>query len=149
MAAGMCKAGLRPFAAIYSTFTQRCFDQIWQEVVLNAQPVCFAMDRAGYVGDDGAVHHGFCDQAFLRPLPGIVLMAPSDEAELNRSLRLALRLESASALRYPRDNVPACDFESVIDEPLRGPASTSGRSARAAPCARAPTPRSSPTAPWR
>jgi 1-deoxy-D-xylulose-5-phosphate synthase len=120
MAAGMCKAGLRPFAAVYSTFTQRAFDQIWQEVVLNNQPVVFAMDRAGYVGDDGAVHHGFCDQSFLRPLPGIVLMAPSDEADLNRCLRLSLQLETPSALRYPRDNVPACDFETVIDEPLRG-----------------------------
>ena len=59
MAAGMCKSGLRPFAAIYSTFIQRAFDQIWQEVVLNGQPVVFCMDRAGYVGDDGAVHHGF------------------------------------------------------------------------------------------
>ena len=131
MAAGMCKAGLRPFAAIYSTFIQRAFDQVWQEVVLNKQPVVFAMDRAGYVGDDGAVHHGFCDQAFLRPLPGMVLMAPSDEAELNRCLRLALSLETASSLRYPRDNVPACDFETVIDPPLRGVASqewTVGRS---------------------
>jgi 1-deoxy-D-xylulose-5-phosphate synthase len=123
MAAGMAKSGLRPFAAIYSTFTQRCFDQIWQEVVLNGQPVVFAMDRAGFVGDDGAVHHGFCDQAFLRPMPGMVLMAPSDEAELNRSLRLALSLETASALRYPRDQVPACDFETVIDENLRKAAS--------------------------
>src|SRR6185312_16271064 len=119
MAAGMCKSGLRPFAAVYSTFTQRAFDQIWQEIVLNRQPVVFAMDRAGFVGDDGAVHHGFMDQAFLRPLPGMVLMAPSDEAELNRSLRLALSLDTASALRYPRDNVPANDFETVIDEPLR------------------------------
>ena len=119
MAAGMCKSGLRPFAAIYSTFTQRAYDQIWQEIVLNRQPVVFCMDRAGFVGDDGAVHHGFMDQAFLRPLPGMVLMAPSDEAELNRSLRLALSLETASALRYPRDNVPACNFEEVIDEPLR------------------------------
>ena len=119
MAAGMAKSGLRPVAAIYSTFLQRAFDQVWQEVVLNKQPVVFAMDRAGFVGDDGAVHHGFCDQAFLRPLPGIVLMAPSDEAELNRCLRLALQLETASALRYPRDNVPACDFETVIDPALR------------------------------
>jgi 1-deoxy-D-xylulose-5-phosphate synthase len=122
MAAGMCKSGLRPFAAIYSTFIQRAFDQVWQEVVLNKQPVVFCMDRAGYVGDDGAVHHGFCDQAFLRPLPGMVLMAPSDESELNRCLRLALSLETASALRYPRDNVPACDFETVIDPPLRADA---------------------------
>ena len=78
-------------------------------------PVVFCMDRAGFVGDDGAVHHGFMDQAFLRPLPGMVLMAPSDEAELNRSLRLALSLETASAIRYPRDNVPACHFEDAID----------------------------------
>jgi 1-deoxy-D-xylulose-5-phosphate synthase len=119
MAAGMCKSGLRPFAAVYSTFTQRAFDQIWQEVVLNGQPVVFCMDRAGFVGDDGAVHHGFMDQAFLRPLPGMVLMAPSDEAELNRSLRLALSLETASALRYPRDNVPAANFDEVIEPSLR------------------------------
>jgi 1-deoxy-D-xylulose-5-phosphate synthase len=122
MAAGMAKSGLRPFAAVYSTFTQRAYDQIWQEIVLNRQPVVFCMDRAGFVGDDGAVHHGFMDQAFLRPLPGMVLMAPSDEAELNRSLRLALSLETASALRYPRDNVPATNFEEVIDEPLRADA---------------------------
>src|SRR5260370_34665603 len=119
MAAGMAKSGLRPFAAVYSTFTQRAFDQIWQEIILNRQPVVFCMDRAGYVGDDGAVHHGFMDQAFLRPLPGIVLMAPSDEAELNRALRLALSLDTASAIRYPRDNVPACPFEDVIDGSLQ------------------------------
>ena len=123
MAAGMCKAGLRPFAAIYSTFIQRAFDQVWQEVALNRLPVVFCMDRAGFVGDDGAVHHGFADQSFLRPMPGMVLMAPSDEAELGRSLRLALSLESPSALRYPRDNVPACNFQDVIDEPLRAAAS--------------------------
>jgi 1-deoxy-D-xylulose-5-phosphate synthase len=119
MAAGMCKSGLRPFAAVYSTFTQRAFDQIWQEIVLNRQPVVFCMDRAGFVGDDGAVHHGFMDQAFLRPLPGMVLMAPGDEAELNRALRLALSLETPSALRYPRDNVPATNFEEAIDPSLR------------------------------
>jgi len=119
MAAGMAKSGLRPFAAVYSTFMQRAFDQVWQEVALNALPVCFCMDRAGFVGDDGAVHHGFMDQAFLRPLPGMVLMAPSDEAELNRCLRLALSLETVSAIRYPRDNVPATNFDQIIDEPLR------------------------------
>lgn len=123
MAAGMSKSGLRPFAAIYSTFTQRAFDQTWQEVVLNGQQVVLCMDRAGFVGDDGAVHHGFMDQAFLRPLPGIVLMAPSDEAELNRSLRFALSLETASAVRYPRDSVPAENFEQVIDPSLRADAS--------------------------
>jgi 1-deoxy-D-xylulose-5-phosphate synthase len=119
MAAGMAKSGLRPFAAVYSTFTQRAFDQIWQEVILNGLPVVFCMDRAGLVGDDGAVHHGFMDQAFLRPLPGIVLMAPSDEAELGRALRTALSLDTGSAIRYPRDNVPDCNFEKVIDPSLR------------------------------
>jgi 1-deoxy-D-xylulose-5-phosphate synthase len=123
MAAGMAKSGLRPFAAIYSTFMQRCFDQAWQEVILNGMPVVFCMDRAGFVGDDGAVHHGFCDQAFLRPMPGMVLMAPSDEAELNRSLRFALSLDTASALRYPRDNVPAENFEATIEPSLREDAS--------------------------
>jgi 1-deoxy-D-xylulose-5-phosphate synthase len=119
MAAGMAKSGLRPVVAVYSTFMQRAFDQVWQEVILNHMPVVFAMDRAGFVGDDGAVHHGFLDQSFLRPMPGIVLMAPSDENELNRSLRLALSLDTASALRYPRDNVPDCNFEDMIAENLR------------------------------
>src|SRR4051812_16606292 len=122
MAAGMAKSGLRPFAAVYSTFTQRAFDQIWQEVVLNDVPVCFAMDRAGFVGDDGAVHHGFCDQAFLRPMPGIVLMAPSDERELGRALRLGLSLDHASAVRYPRDVVPACNFEDLVAPELKSQA---------------------------
>ncbi|MDQ3439280.1 MAG: 1-deoxy-D-xylulose-5-phosphate synthase, partial [Planctomycetota bacterium] len=122
MAAGMCKSGMRPLAAIYSTFIQRAMDQAWQEVALNGLPVVFCMDRAGYVGDDGAVHHGFMDQAFLRPMPGMVLMAPSDEAELNRSLRLALALETPSALRYPRDNVPAVNFEDEIPAELRSAA---------------------------
>jgi 1-deoxy-D-xylulose-5-phosphate synthase len=77
------------------------------------------MDRAGYVGDDGAVHHGFMDQAFLRPMPGMVLMAPSDEAELRRCLKFAASLDTPAALRYPRDNVPACNFEEVVDADLK------------------------------
>lgn len=124
MAAGMAKRGLRPFAAIYSTFVQRAFDQVWQEVVLNGVPVAFCLDRAGFVGDDGAVHHGFCDQAFLRPLPGIVLGAPSDEAELRRALKMQLDLNVASAIRYPRDNVPAQNFEETVAAHLRDQATT-------------------------
>jgi 1-deoxy-D-xylulose-5-phosphate synthase len=122
MAAGMAKAGMRPYAAIYSTFMQRAFDQVWQEVALNHLPVVFCMDRAGFVGDDGAVHHGFMDQAFLRPLPGMVLMAPSDESELNRAVRLALSLETVSAIRYPRDVVPAQNFEQTISPNLHAAA---------------------------
>jgi 1-deoxy-D-xylulose-5-phosphate synthase len=124
MAAGMCKAGMRPFAAIYSTFIQRAFDQVWQEVALNGLPVVFCMDRAGYVGDDGAVHHGFMDQAFLRPMPGMVLMAPSDEAELRRCLKFAASLDTPAALRYPRDNVPAVHFENAIEPSLQEAAAT-------------------------
>jgi 1-deoxy-D-xylulose-5-phosphate synthase len=107
MAAGMTKGGLRPVVAIYSTFLQRAFDQIFQEVCLQGLPVTFCADRAGLVGDDGAVHHGFCDLAFLRSQPGIVLMAPSDERELIRSLELATTLDSPNQIRYPRDNVPS------------------------------------------
>jgi 1-deoxy-D-xylulose-5-phosphate synthase len=128
MAAGMAKMGMRPIAAIYSTFIQRAFDQIWQEVALNHQPVVFAMDRAGYVGDDGAVHHGFMDQSFLRPIPGSVLMAPSDESELKQMLQLALELDTFSALRYPRDNVPACDFDKLIAPHLQNQPFALGRS---------------------
>jgi 1-deoxy-D-xylulose-5-phosphate synthase len=124
MAAGMAKSGLRPFAAIYSTFMQRAFDQVWQEVVLNDLPVAFCMDRAGFVGDDGAVHHGFLDLAFLRPLPNVVVGAPSDEAELKRALRMQLGLNVASAIRYPRDNVPAAAFEDLVAPKLRDQATT-------------------------
>ena len=122
MAAGMSKAGMRPFVAVYSTFMQRAFDQVWQEVALNQLPVVFCMDRAGLVGDDGAVHHGFMDLAFLRPLPGMVLMAPSDEAELQRCLRFALTLDTAGALRYPRDEVPTENLEVGIAPHLQGEA---------------------------
>ncbi len=107
MAAGMTKGGLRPVVAIYSTFLQRAFDQIFQEICLQGLPVTFCVDRAGLVGDDGAVHHGFCDLAFLRSQPGIVLMSPSDERELIRSLDFATTLDSPNEIRYPRDNCPA------------------------------------------
>lgn len=106
IAAGMAKAGMRPVAAIYSTFLQRAFDQVFQEVVLQGLPVMFCLDRAGLVGGDGAVHHGFLDITFLRGFPGMVLMAPMDEAELLEAMRLGLMLSQPSAIRYPRDNVP-------------------------------------------
>ena len=78
MCAGMAKTGLKPFATIYSTFLQRGFDQIFQEVALQELPVRFCMDRGGLVGGDGAVHHGFLDVAFLRGFPKMVLMAAMD-----------------------------------------------------------------------
>jgi 1-deoxy-D-xylulose-5-phosphate synthase len=106
MAAGMAKAGLRPVAAIYSTFLQRAFDQVSEEVALQGLPVIFCIDRAGVVGSDGAVHHGWLDLAYLRPLPGMVLMSPADAVELESALDLALSLERPCAIRYPRDQVP-------------------------------------------
>ncbi|MGB2987043.1 MAG: 1-deoxy-D-xylulose-5-phosphate synthase [Phycisphaerae bacterium] len=105
--AGMAKAGLRPVAAIYSTFLQRAFDQVFQEVALQGLPVMLCLDRAGVVGGDGAVHHGFLDIAYLRGLPGMVLMAPCDEVELHDAMRFGLTLDQPCAIRYPRANVPA------------------------------------------
>jgi len=106
IAAGMCKAGLRPVVAIYSTFLQRAFDQVFQEVILQGLPVVFCLDRAGLVGGDGPVHHGFADVAYLRVMPNMVLMAPGDGEELALALRLATTLDGPSAIRYPRDTVP-------------------------------------------
>ena len=106
LAAGMAKAGLRPVVAIYSTFLQRAFDQIFQEVALQGLPVMFCLDRAGLVGGDGAVHHGFLDIAYLRGFPGMVLMAPVDEAELREAMKFGLTLSQPCAIRYPRDDVP-------------------------------------------
>jgi 1-deoxy-D-xylulose-5-phosphate synthase len=124
IAAGMCKAGMRPVVAVYSTFLQRAFDQIFQEVALQGHPVLFCLDRAGLVGGDGAVHHGFMDIAYLRPLPDMVLMAPCDEVELREALKLGLMIERPAAIRYPRDTVPApipdCPrFELGKSRPLR------------------------------
>ncbi len=106
IAAGMARAGLRPLACIYSTFLQRAFDQIFQEVVLQKLPVIFCIDRAGLVGGDGAVHQGYLDIAYLRVFQNMVLMAPADEPELLAALRFALSLDVPSAIRYPRDTVP-------------------------------------------
>jgi 1-deoxy-D-xylulose-5-phosphate synthase len=106
MAAGMARAGMKPICAIYSTFLQRALDQVFQEVALQGLPVIFCIDRAGLVGGDGAVHHGFLDITYLRGFPGMVLMAPADEAELGQTLDLAFALEQPCAIRYPRDNVP-------------------------------------------
>ncbi len=106
MAAGMTKGGLRPIVAVYSTFLQRAFDQVFQEVCLQGLPVTFCVDRAGLVGDDGAVHHGFCDLAFLKSQPGMVLVAPSDEQELIAAMDFSMTLESPCEIRYPRDNCP-------------------------------------------
>jgi 1-deoxy-D-xylulose-5-phosphate synthase len=102
-AAGAAAAGLRPFVTIYSTFLQRAYDQIVHDVAVQGLPVRFALDRAGLVGEDGATHHGLFDIAYLRCLPGFVLMAPKDENELRRMLvTMAAHDTGPIAVRYPR-----------------------------------------------
>ncbi|WP_434605178.1 1-deoxy-D-xylulose-5-phosphate synthase [Acetobacter oryzoeni] len=102
-AAGMATEGLRPFCAIYSTFLQRAYDQVMHDVVLQKLPVRFAIDRAGLVGADGATHAGSFDIAYLGCLPGMTIMAPSDELELlHMTATAALFDEGPIALRYPR-----------------------------------------------
>jgi 1-deoxy-D-xylulose-5-phosphate synthase len=101
-AAGLAKVGLRPVAAIYSTFLQRSYDQIVHDVCLQNLPVVLALDRGGLVGDDGPTHHGVYDLAYLRHIPNITLMAPADEAELAHMLASAFAYERPVALRYPR-----------------------------------------------
>ena len=112
MCAGMAKAGMKPFFTVYSTFTQRAFDQIFQEVALQNLPVRIAMDRAGLVGGDGAVHHGFLDISFLRGFPNMTLLAVHDEPTLKAALEFMRTHDAgASAVRYPRDNVAETPVE--------------------------------------
>ena len=102
-AAGLATEGIKPFCAIYSTFLQRGYDQLVHDVAIQGLPVRFAMDRAGLVGNDGATHAGSFDLAYLSCLPGIVLMAPADEAELVHMVTTAAAIDDRpSALRYPR-----------------------------------------------
>jgi 1-deoxy-D-xylulose-5-phosphate synthase len=110
-AAGIAKSGGRPVVDIYSTFIQRAYDQIFQEVALQDLPVTFCIDRAGLVGADGPTHHGAYDLAYLRIFPNIVIMAPCDEREVDLMLAFALEHSSPVALRYPRANLDTIERE--------------------------------------
>ncbi|GMA99194.1 1-deoxy-D-xylulose-5-phosphate synthase [Pelosinus sp. IPA-1] len=115
MAAGMAVKGMKPVVAIYSTFSQRAYDQILHDICLQKLPVIFALDRAGIVGDDGPTHHGLFDYSFLRHIPNLVIMAPKDEDELRHMLLTAINMNGPVAIRYPRGSglgVP-------IDKPLQ------------------------------
>ena len=101
-AAGMAKAGLRPIVDIYSTFLQRSFDHLFQEVALQNLPVTFCLDRSGLTGPDGPTHHGTFDNTYLRTFPNIVMMAPGDEADVAPMLDLALSHDGPASLRYPK-----------------------------------------------
>ena len=110
-AAGLASQGLRPVVAVYSTFLQRAYDEIVHDVCLQNLPVVFAIDRAGIVGEDGATHQGLFDISYLRHIPNLAIMAPSDGTELKKMLRLALQYDGPSAIRYPRGKVgPAPEF---------------------------------------
>jgi 1-deoxy-D-xylulose-5-phosphate synthase len=110
-AAGMAKAGARPVVDIYSTFLQRGFDHIFQEVSLQNLPVVFTMDRAGLVGSDGPTHHGTYDIAYLRMFPNLVLMAPGDEKDVAPMIEFALAHDGPTGIRYPKADVEAIDRE--------------------------------------
>ncbi|MDO9344468.1 1-deoxy-D-xylulose-5-phosphate synthase [Pseudomonas pergaminensis] len=101
-AAGLAADGMRPVVAIYSTFLQRGYDQLIHDIALQGLPVVFAIDRAGFVGADGATHMGQFDMAYLRCIPGLTLMAPADEQECRQMLQTALQQEGPCAVRYPR-----------------------------------------------
>ena len=118
MMAGLAKTGFRPFFAVYATFLQRAFDQAFQEVSLQGLAVRLLLDRAGLVGGDGAVHHGFCDTALLRTLPNAAIMAAIDEPSLVACVEFMRTYdEGLSSVRYPRDNVSTVVSERVGKTP--------------------------------
>ncbi|MHB8840326.1 MAG: 1-deoxy-D-xylulose-5-phosphate synthase [Candidatus Aquicultor sp.] len=118
-AAGLAMQGYQPVVAIYSTFLQRSYDQIMQDVSLQELPVVFAIDRAGIVGEDGPTHHGAFDLTYMRSVPGLTVMAPKDEEELRHMMFTALEMKKPVALRYPRDRgfgIPMSEAYRLIPE---------------------------------
>lgn len=111
VAAGMACDGLKPVVAIYSTFLQRAYDQLVHDVIVQQLPVMFAIDRAGVVGSDGPTHNGSYDLSFMRCLPGIVIMAPSDENECRQMLYTGFKLDQPAAVRYPRGTGPGVQIQ--------------------------------------
>lgn len=110
-AAGLATEGFIPVVAIYSTFLQRAYDQVVQDVCLQNLPVILALDRGGIVGDDGPTHHGLFDYSFLRAIPNIIMMAPKDENELQHMLKTAVDCGAPVSIRYPRGNGVGVDIE--------------------------------------
>ena len=108
-AAGQSTQGKHPIVAIYSTFSQRAYDQIIHDVALQNLPVVLCLDRAGLVGEDGPTHHGVFDMAYIRQIPNMVCMAPKDENELRQMLYSAIKYNSPCTIRYPRGS--ACGVE--------------------------------------
>jgi 1-deoxy-D-xylulose-5-phosphate synthase len=113
-AAGMAKTGMRPVVNIYSTFLQRSFDQIFQEVCLQNLPVVFTMDRAGLTGPDGPTHHGVFDIPYMRLFPNMVSMAPGDESDAAPMLKFALKHNGPISMRYPKANLDNVARENAV-----------------------------------
>ncbi len=109
-AAGMATKGFRPVVAVYSTFLQRAYDQIIQDVALQELPVIFGIDRAGIVGADGETHHGMFDLSYLNHIPNMTVLAPSDKNELEAMMEYAMTLDGPCAIRYPRGTAPENEF---------------------------------------
>ena len=114
-AAGLAAGGQKPLVALYSTFAQRCYDQILHDICLQKLPVVFALDRAGIVGEDGPTHHGVFDISFLRSIPNLTLAAPADENELQHMLKTAFAAHAPFVLRYPR----GAGFGITLDKELK------------------------------
>jgi len=115
VAAGMACDGLKPVVAIYSTFLQRAYDQLIHDVALQNLPVLFAIDRAGVVGPDGATHAGSFDLSYLRCIPNMTIMAPSNENECRQMLSTGFKLNGPSAVRYPRGTGPNSEVSSNLE----------------------------------
>ncbi|WP_224981428.1 1-deoxy-D-xylulose-5-phosphate synthase [Geomonas agri] len=113
-AAGLAAQGFKPVVALYSSFLQRGFDQLCHDVCLQDLPVVFAIDRAGVVGSDGPTHHGVFDLSYLRAIPGLTIMAPKDENELQHMLLTAFSLDGPAALRYPRGNGLGVPMDQIL-----------------------------------
>jgi 1-deoxy-D-xylulose-5-phosphate synthase len=116
-AAGLAKERFRPVVAIYSTFLQRGYDQIFHDIALQDLPVIMCLDRAGLVGGDGPTHHGVYDIAYLRLLPNLVIMSPKDGEELKEMLQIAINLEHPAVIRYPKAEAPV--FENIDRKELK------------------------------
>ncbi|MCM8811541.1 MAG: 1-deoxy-D-xylulose-5-phosphate synthase [Candidatus Omnitrophica bacterium] len=127
LAAGLARGGMKPVAAIYSTFLQRGFDQVVHDVCIQNLPVIFAMDRGGLVGDDGITHHGVFDIAYLSPIPRLTLMAPKDLDELEAMMRFAMESSGPIGYRYPRGSMLRFYPELAIPNPGKTPPIILGR----------------------
>lgn len=111
LASGLAKAGFKPVVAVYSTFLQRAYDQIIEDIALQNLAVIFAIDRAGIAGEDGVTHQGIFDIVFLRSIPNLIIMAPKDSPELEEMLEFAVGLDRPVAIRYPKDKIPSAKFQ--------------------------------------